>query len=35
MVVAATVVWVLGLMAVFGWRDIDVSTSKQLRGHVV
>jgi MFS family permease len=35
MVIAATAVWVLGLAAVFAWRDINVSTSKQLRGHVV
>jgi hypothetical protein len=35
MVVAATVVWVLGLAAVFGWRDVNVSASKQVRGHVV
>ncbi|KAI4749206.1 hypothetical protein E4T50_00535 [Aureobasidium sp. EXF-12298] len=35
MVIAATAVWVLGLAAVFAWRNINVSTSKQLRGHVV
>ena len=35
MVIAATAVWMLGLAAVFSWRDINVSTSKQLRGHVV
>jgi hypothetical protein len=34
MVIAATVVWALGLATVFSWRDINVSTSKQLRGHV-
>jgi hypothetical protein len=28
MVIAATVVWVLGLAAVFGWRDINVSKSR-------
>jgi hypothetical protein len=35
MVIAATAVWALGLAAVFAWRNINVSTSKQLRGHVV
>jgi MFS family permease len=34
MVIAATAVWVLGLAAVFAWRDINVFTSKQLRGYV-
>jgi hypothetical protein len=34
-VIAATVVWVLGLAAVVGWRDVSVSASKQVRGHVV
>jgi hypothetical protein len=33
--IAATAVWVLGFAAVFSWRDINVSGSKQLRGHVV
>jgi MFS family permease len=35
MVIAATAVWALGLAAVFSWRDINISTIKQLRGHVV
>ncbi|KAI5240941.1 hypothetical protein E4T43_05729 [Aureobasidium subglaciale] len=31
----ATVVWVLGVLAVGMWRDIKVSDMEQVRGHVV
>ncbi|KAI5252079.1 hypothetical protein E4T42_03730 [Aureobasidium subglaciale] len=35
MALTATVIWVLGVMAVGMWRDIKVSDMKQVRGHVV
>ncbi|KAI5272570.1 hypothetical protein E4T47_04182 [Aureobasidium subglaciale] len=35
MALTATVVWVLGVLAVGMWRDIKVSDMKQVRGHVI
>ncbi|KAF2154527.1 hypothetical protein K461DRAFT_310975 [Myriangium duriaei CBS 260.36] len=33
--VTATAIWALGVVAVLCWRDINVSNIKQVRGHVV
>ncbi|CAI0641473.1 unnamed protein product [Colletotrichum noveboracense] len=35
MLIAATAIWVVGFVATFAWRDINVKTLKQVKGHVV
>ncbi|KAI8287519.1 MFS siderochrome iron transporter 1 [Colletotrichum sp. SAR11_240] len=35
MLIAATAIWVVGFVATFAWRDINVKTLKQVKGQVV
>lgn len=35
MLIAGTAIWVVGFIATFAWRDIDVRTIKQVKGNVV